>query len=108
MNMETLPAGPAHVRRRVAEPCCESPANRAQAAAPGSAAVRPSCARRHLPFLPAVAVALLPKCPVCATAYLGVFGSIGARGWFQAAWGLPLASLCLVATLGALGFRARR
>jgi hypothetical protein len=104
MNMQMSPTGPAHVRSLAAEHCRGAPANPAHA----GAVVPPARARGHLPLLPAVVVAILPKCPVCAAAYLGVLGSIGARGWFQAAWGLPLASLCLVAALGALGFHAGR
>jgi hypothetical protein len=76
-------------------PCC-----------PGHAA--PRRAPLGLAALPTLGVLLLPKCPLCAAAYLGAFGSLGAGAWLQASWGLPLTSACLLFALGVLGFRARR
>ncbi len=65
-------------------------------------------AARHLPLLPALALVLLPKCPLCFAAYGGIFGSLGASAWGQAAWGLPLESGLLVFALSALTFRGFR
>lgn len=76
------------------------------------AAPHPCCTERRsslgLALLPALGVALLPKCPICVAAYLGVFGSLGAGAWLRSAWGLPLTSVCLLLAIAALGFRARR
>jgi mercuric ion transport protein len=62
----------------------------------------------RLSILPALGAALLPKCPLCAAAYLGVLGSLGPGRWLRAAWGLPLTAGCLAVAAFALGFRARR
>jgi hypothetical protein len=51
---------------------------------------------------------VLPKCPLCVAAYLGVLGSLGASSWLRAAWGLPLAAVLLSFALGALVLRAVR
>ena len=74
----------------------------------GCAAPPAPQARLRLAILPAVVVALLPKCPLCLVAYMGTFGWIGADSWIVAAWGPPLAVACLLVALGTLGFRARR
>ena len=76
-------------------------------ASPGVAA-RARSAGRHLPLLPTVALVLLPKCPLCLAAYLGVLGSLGAGAWVKGAWGLPLGAGLLTLTLGALALRAAR
>jgi mercuric ion transport protein len=59
-----------------------------------------------LTVLPAIGLALLPKCPICVAAYLGVLGSLGIGAWLRAAW-LPLAAASLLVAIGALGVRAR-
>ncbi|WP_437899547.1 hypothetical protein [Sorangium sp. So ce124] len=63
-------------------------------------------AGRHLPLLPAIALVLLPKCPLCVAAYLGIVGSLGASAWLRDAWGLPLGAGLLAFALGALVLRA--
>lgn len=63
---------------------------------------------RHLPLLPAVALILLPKCPLCLAAWLGVFSFFGAGTWLSAVWGMPLAAGLLSFTVGALALRAWR
>ncbi|WP_437876847.1 hypothetical protein [Sorangium sp. So ce513] len=65
-------------------------------------------AGRHLPLVPAVALVLLPKCPLCVAAYLGILGSVGASAWLREAWGLPLGAGLLALALGALALRALR
>jgi hypothetical protein len=77
-------------------------------ARPASLGAGVRTAARHLPLLPALALVLLPKCPLCAAAYLGILGSLGASSWVQGAWGLPLGAGLLAMTLGALALRARR
>lgn len=67
-----------------------------------------SGAARHLALLPAVALVLLPKCPLCLMAWLGAFGSLGVSSWVTGLWGAPLAIGLLALTNGALVLRARR
>jgi hypothetical protein len=67
-----------------------------------------AAAGRLLALLPTVALVLLPKCPLCVAAYLGVLGSLGAGSWLRAAWGLPISAALLAFTLGALALRACR
>ena len=57
------------------------------------------------PMLPAVGLAILPKCPFCLIALASSVG-LGylARTW----WLMPLTSLCFVAAVGSLAMRARR
>jgi hypothetical protein len=57
------------------------------------------------PLLPAVGLAILPKCPFCLIALASSIG-LGylARTW----WLVPLTSVCFVAALGSLAVRARR
>jgi hypothetical protein len=85
----------------VASPVVGLPASR-------SAVARARSAGRHLPLLPALALVLLPKCPLCVAAYLGILGSFGASAWVHGAWGLPLGVGLLGVTLGALSLRALR
>jgi hypothetical protein len=63
---------------------------------------------RHLSLVPAIALVLLPKCPLCVAAYLGVLGSLGTSSWLRATWGLPLGAGLLAFTFGALLVRAHR
>ncbi len=90
--------------------CACGDAARAPSSAGFAARVRSegASASRHLSLVPAVLLVLLPKCPLCVAAYLGVFGSLGAGSWVRAAWGPPLGAGLLAFTLGALALRARR
>lgn len=56
---------------------------------------------------PLVVAALLPKCPLCFTAWLGI-GAVGL--WLKPVWGLPLTTVlvCASLTVIALGWRERR
>lgn len=72
-----------------------------------SAPSRPK-ARRHLSLLPTVLLVLMPKCPLCLAAWIGIFGSFGTNRWVNAVWGMPLALVLLSMTLGALALRAWR
>jgi hypothetical protein len=89
---------------------CAAASSSSIPAVPRSSGVvaRARTAGRHLPLLPAVALVLLPKCPLCVAAYLGILGSLGAGSWVRGAWGLPLGAALLALTLGALGLRALR
>ena len=60
----------------------------------------------RFPLLPAVALVLLPKCPLCLGAWLGLLGA-GAGSWLQAAWGTPLWLALMTLPVGALLARAR-
>lgn len=51
---------------------------------------------------------LLPKCPLCIAAWLGILGSLGANSWLSAVWGTPLAVGLLSFAVGAMALRARR
>ena len=57
------------------------------------------------PVLPAVGLAILPKCPFCLIALASSIG-LGylARTW----WLVPITSVCFIAALGSLALRARR
>lgn len=67
-----------------------------------------SGARRHLTLLPAIALVLLPKCPLCLMAWFGGLGSLGLISWVSGLWGAPLALGLLIVTDSALVLRARR
>lgn len=56
-------------------------------------------------LLPAVGLAILPKCPFCLIALASSIG-LGylARTW----WLVPITSVCFVAAVGSLALRARR
>jgi hypothetical protein len=77
------------------ECCCTPPAPRARAS-------------EHLPLIPAIALVLLPKCPLCIAAWFGILGYLGASSWLSAMWGAPLAVGLLSFAVGALALRALR
>lgn len=62
----------------------------------------------QLPLLPAIALVLLPKCPLCFAAWFGVLGSFAAGSWLRSIWGLPMAATLLSFAIGSLALRARR
>jgi hypothetical protein len=70
-----------------------------------SSRLRPR-AGEHMTLLPAILVALLPKCPLCLAAWLGIFGSVGSVSWFSATWGTPLCAALLSLAVGVLALRA--
>jgi hypothetical protein len=77
---------------------------------PDAAHAGGACPRRlrsHLPLVPTLALIALPKCPLCAAAYLGVLGSFGGA-WLRAAWGWPVTAALLVLALVAPAARAWR
>lgn len=65
--------------------------------------------KKHLPLLPAVLFALLPKvaCPACWPAYAGLLSSVGLGFVAQTEYLLPLTSTFLAIVLVALAYRAR-
>ena len=58
---------------------------------------------RHLPLLPALVLVVLPKCPLCVAAWVGVLGSLGTSSWVLTLYGTPLTlalisvALCAIA-----------
>lgn len=67
------------------------------------------CGKRgHLNLLPAVAVLVLPKCPVCVAGWISLFGLAGTDAWLTGVWGVPIfAGLLLIGLLG-MGWRVWR
>ena len=63
--------------------------------------------REQLTLLPAIALVLLPKCPLCLAAWFGVLGSLGASSWLRSIWGTPLAVILLSFAIASLVLRAR-
>ena len=65
---------------------------------------------RHLPLLPTLVLVLLPKCPLCVAAWLGILGSLGTSAWVLRLYGMPLTLALVGAPLCALGisYRATR
>lgn len=55
--------------------------------------------------LPAVAVALMPKCPLC---WIAILGSLGMGSTIGALWLQPLTVFFLLLAVGAIALRARR
>lgn len=103
-------------REAVSPRDAETPCNRnAAACSCGSPGTRPTPARRvdlrsargQWPLLPALALVLLPKCPLCLLAYCSVLGSLGASSALIATWGLPLGGGLLATAVVALALRAR-
>jgi len=68
--------------------------------------LRPVGWRKVLPALPAVAAALLPKCPACLPAYAALASSLGLGFLTESAYLLPLIILVLV--LAVLGHTLRK
>lgn len=66
--------------------------------------------RNFAPTAPAVGFALLPKltCPACWPAYAGLLSALGLGFVDYTPYLLPLTALFLAATLGSLGYRAKR
>ena len=62
--------------------------------------------RSVLTLLPAVAVALLPKCPACLPAYAALASSLGLGFLIESAYLLPLILLFLIVAV--LGDRVRK
>jgi hypothetical protein len=58
-----------------------------------------------LGVVPAFAVAMLPKCPLC---WMAILGALGLGSIISLAWLQGLTILFLAVALGALAFRARR
>jgi len=50
---------------------------------------------------------MLPKCPLCLAAWLGIFSYLAASPWFRAAWSIRMIGL-LSLTIVVLALRARR
>lgn len=59
-------------------------------------------------MLPAILLAVLPKCPLCLGAWFGLFGALGAGSWIAGAWGVPLGAALLAISISALAVRAFR
>jgi len=70
--------------------------------------MQPACHCRPLPLIPAILLVVLPKCPLCLGAWLGIFGAVGVRSWIAGAWGVPLGAALLSITVGAFALRAYR
>lgn len=61
--------------------------------------------RLPLTFLPAAAVTLLPKCPLCL---MGIMSAFGLGTLISVAWLRPLTLVFLSIAIGSLALRARR
>lgn len=61
----------------------------------------------RLPLLPAIALVVLPKCPLCLAAWLGIVGSPRSNSWLSVMCGTPLALGLLSFALAALALGAR-
>jgi hypothetical protein len=64
--------------------------------------------RGHLALIPTIALALLPKCPLCLAAYLGVFGCVGAGAWLGGVRGEAVEAVLLVLAVGVVASRGAR
>jgi len=88
---------------------CRQGSERPQADAPRSA--RRPATNIRLPAMQALSIAgiaLLPKCPLCFAAYLGLFASAGVPVWVTTLWGRPLTAILLALALAAIFVRSRR
>jgi hypothetical protein len=56
----------------------------------------------------ALGIALLPKCPMCLAAYLGLFGALGLGAMAGLGWVQPLLIACLIAGAVVAGIGAGR
>ncbi len=54
---------------------------------------------RNLTFLPILALALLPKCPMCLALWFGVASLITPNSWVTSVWALPLNALLVAGVL---------
>jgi hypothetical protein len=61
--------------------------------------------RYHLPLLPALAVAVIPKCPLCWAAWVGVATTLGLGRIGYQAWLLPAMAAFLGVVLTTLAWR---
>jgi chromate transport protein ChrA len=79
---------------------------------PGRSATLLSSAGRRagglMPALPAVALVLLPKCPMCLMAWFGLMGAFDLSPWVTRLWGMPLSLALLGIAMAVLLMRARR
>jgi hypothetical protein len=82
--------------------------NCCKAEVPGDGASASRRVRGQLSLLPALALLLLPKCPLCFAAWFGVMSSLGATAWLHSMWGTLLVASLLTFSLGAIGVRAWR
>jgi hypothetical protein len=60
----------------------------------------------HIPLVSAILIALLPKCPFCLAAWLGIVGSASVSSWLNHVWGTPLTAGVLSIAVGTLALRA--
>lgn len=62
----------------------------------------------HIPLASAILIALLPKCPMCLVAWLGLIGSASISSWVNRVWGAPLTAGFLSIAIGTIALRAWR
>jgi hypothetical protein len=62
----------------------------------------------HIPLASAILIALLPKCPLCLAAWLGIIGSTSISSWVNRVWGAPLTAGFLSIAIGTIARRAWR
>lgn len=60
----------------------------------------------HIPLASAILIALLPKCPLCLAAWLGIIGSTSISSWVNRVWGAPLTAGFLSIAIGTIARRA--
>lgn len=59
----------------------------------------------NITLLPTLAVAILPKCPLCLMGFMSV---VGLGSFIQPSWLVPLISAFLIIALGAIALRAHK